>query len=193
VGSAGARPGQSDSASLVVDENAAVSEGWFSGIAMASYSHGSHHRSGGPDRAAQAAPGRAWPASWYQGGHLGLRGWRAAHFCGPNGSAGRGERGARRSGVQVVVPTTVRVEAGWDRTSVAWAFPNRLRIIDVQLDQTHGNAAAAFRRRSGVSAAEAHLGAVIRSTSATQVTVVTGDPEAIQLIVEGRVITIVAI
>jgi hypothetical protein len=91
------------------------------------------------------------------------------------------------------VPTTVRVEAGWDRTSVAWAFPNRLRIIDVQLDQTHGNAAAAFRRRSGVSAAEAHLGAVIRSTSATQVTVVTGDPEAIQLIVEGRVITIVAI
>lgn len=94
--------------------------------------------------------------------------------------------------VQVVVPTTVRVEVGWDRGSAAWAFLNRLRITDVSLDQTHGDAAAAIRRMSGVSAADAHLGATIRS-SATQVTVVTGNPEAIRLIAADRSTTIIAI
>lgn len=102
-------------------------------------------------------------------------------------------RKRRAAPVQVVVPVTVRVEAGWDRASAAWAFPNRLRITDVPLDQTHGNVAAAIRRKSAVSAADAHLGAVIRSSSATQVTVVTGDPEAILLIAAGKVVTVVAI
>jgi hypothetical protein len=43
-------------------------------------------------------------------------------------------RKRRAAAIEVVVPTAVRVEAGWDRTSPAWAFPNHLRIADVPLD-----------------------------------------------------------
>jgi hypothetical protein len=35
-------------------------------------------------------------------------------------------RKRRAAAIQMVVPTVVRVEAGWDRTSPAWVFPNRL-------------------------------------------------------------------
>jgi hypothetical protein len=35
-------------------------------------------------------------------------------------------RKRRAVAIQMVVPTVVRVEAGWDRTSPAWVFPNRL-------------------------------------------------------------------
>jgi len=40
-------------------------------------------------------------------------------------------RKRRAATVEVAVPTAVRVEAGWDRTSPEWVFPNRLRIADV--------------------------------------------------------------
>ncbi|HET7013563.1 MAG TPA: hypothetical protein VFI65_06615 [Streptosporangiaceae bacterium] len=102
-------------------------------------------------------------------------------------------RKRRAEAVQVVVPTTVRVEAGWDRASAAWAFPNRLRITDVPLDQSLGNVAAAIRRISAVSAARAHVGAVIHSTSAAEISIVTSDPEDIRSIAAYRSITIVAI
>jgi hypothetical protein len=46
---------------------------------------------------------------------------------------------------------TVRAEAGWDRTSPAWAFPNQLRIADIPLDTAAANIAAAIRARTGVS------------------------------------------
>lgn len=101
-------------------------------------------------------------------------------------------RKGRSEAVQVVVPTVVRVEAGWDRTSAAWAFANRLRIGEVPLDQAHGDAAAAIRRTVAISAADAHLGAVSQLSSAARVTVVTGDPEAMRLIAADRSITIVA-
>ena len=52
--------------------------------------------------------------------------------------------------VQLVVPMAVRIEAGWDRTSAAWAFLNRLRIADVPLDQAQSNVAAAIRNKSGL-------------------------------------------
>ncbi len=100
-------------------------------------------------------------------------------------------RKRRAEVVQVVVPTTVRVEAGWDRQSAAWAFASRLRIADVPLDQTHSNAAAAIRSETEVGAAEAHLGAVVHSTSAMHVTVVTGDPGSMRLVAADRQITIV--
>jgi hypothetical protein len=95
--------------------------------------------------------------------------------------------------VQLVVPMAVRIEAGWDRTSAAWAFLNRLRIADVPLDQTHSNAAAAIRNETAVPVADAHLGAVIQSSLAAQVTVVTGDPEGVRLVTAGRSVTIVAL
>src|ERR1700761_4020337 len=47
--------------------------------------------------------------------------------------------------IQVVVPTAVRVEAGWDRASPAWVVPNRLRIADSLLDTVSANTAAGIR------------------------------------------------
>lgn len=85
-------------------------------------------------------------------------------------------RKRRAADVRLVVPTAVRVEAGWDRSSPLWAFPNRLRIIDVVLDAAGANVAAAIRASTGVSVPDAHLGAVIRSVPADHVTVLTSDP-----------------
>lgn len=59
-------------------------------------------------------------------------------------------RKRRAAAIEMVVPTAVRVEAGWERTSPAWVFPNRLRISDVSLDPAHANTAAAIRNRTGV-------------------------------------------
>jgi hypothetical protein len=60
-------------------------------------------------------------------------------------------RKRRAVAIQMVVPTAVRVEAGWDRTAPAWAFPNRLRITDRPLDTASANTAAGIRDRTGVS------------------------------------------
>jgi hypothetical protein len=102
-------------------------------------------------------------------------------------------RKRRAAAIEMVVPTTVRVEAGWDRTSPAWAFPNRLRIADSPLDSAQANAAAAIYSRSAISVADAHLGAVIRSATAGQVTVVSSDPGDMRLVAGDRAITVVAI
>jgi hypothetical protein len=102
-------------------------------------------------------------------------------------------RKRRAAVIEMVVPTAVRVEAGWERTSPAWVFPNRLRISDVPLDPAHANTAAAIRNRTGVSVADAHVGAVVQSTPAAQVTVVTSDPGDMRLVAGDRAITVVAI
>jgi hypothetical protein len=94
----------------------------------------------------------------------------------------------------VAVPTAVRVEAGWDRTSPAWVFPNRLHIADVPLDAARASTAAAIRHRTGVCVADAHLGAVIQSAPAgQQIAVATSDPADMRLVAEDREITVVAI
>lgn len=95
--------------------------------------------------------------------------------------------------IQVVVPTAVRVEAAWDRSSPAWAFPNRLRIADVPLDAAQASAAAAIRKRTRVSVADAHIGAVIGSASADQITVVSSDPGDMRLVAGDRNVVIVGI
>jgi predicted nucleic acid-binding protein len=95
--------------------------------------------------------------------------------------------------VGVAVPATVRVEAGWDRTSSAWAFVNRLRIADVPLNAEHADAAAGIRKRTGVSVADAHLGSAIRNAEQDHVTVITSDPRDIRQVAEGRRVDIVAI
>ena len=81
----------------------------------------------------------------------------------------------------MVVPTAVRVEAGWDRTSPAWAFPNRLRITDSALDTANANTAVGIRDRTGVSVADSHIGSVIQSAPYSQITVVTSDPGDMRL------------
>ncbi len=102
-------------------------------------------------------------------------------------------RKQRAAAIQVVVPTSVRVEAGWDRTSPAWVFPNRLRIADVPLDTAHASTAAAIRNRTGVSVAYGHLGSVIQSTSAGQITVVTSDPGDMRLVAGDKPVTVVTL
>jgi predicted nucleic acid-binding protein len=103
------------------------------------------------------------------------------------------QRKRRAASIEVVVPTAVRVEAGWDRTASAWAFPNRLRITDVPLDAVHANIAAAIRNRTGVSVTDAHLGAVIESAPADRITVVTSDPDDMRLVAGQRQIILVSI
>jgi hypothetical protein len=102
-------------------------------------------------------------------------------------------RKRRAIAIQVVVPTAVRVEAGWDRTSPAWVFPNRLRIADSLLDTVSANTAAGIRDRIGVSVADSHIGAVIQSASTGQITVVTSDPGDMRRVAGDKNIIVAAI
>jgi hypothetical protein len=70
----------------------------------------------------------------------------------------------RKTHVRVVVPTSVRVEAGWDRTHPRAAAITRLHIGDASLDAESANRAAHIRTALGVSVADAHLGAVLQTT-----------------------------
>ncbi len=102
-------------------------------------------------------------------------------------------RKQRASDIRLAVPTSVRVEAGWDRTAWSWAFANSLRIADVALDTAGANVAAVIRKDTGVSVADAHLGAVIRSRPADRIIVLTSDPDDMRLVAGGAAVTIVAI
>jgi hypothetical protein len=102
-------------------------------------------------------------------------------------------RKRRAVAIQVAVPTAVRVEAGWDRTSPAWVFPNRLRIADHPLDTAGANTAAGIRDRTSVSVADSHIGAVIQSAPDGQITVVTSDPADMRLVAGSKNITVAAI
>ena len=75
-------------------------------------------------------------------------------------------RNLRRAGsVRLVVPTAVRVEAGWDRRARGAAAVNRLRVADVALDAETTDQAAGMRAALAVSVADAHLGAVLETTA----------------------------
>lgn len=89
--------------------------------------------------------------------------------------------GRRRRGLEVsaVVPTSVRVEAGWDRTQPEAAAINRLRVVDHTLDATAANIAATIAEGLAISVADAHVGAVIRSLPHDEVVVLTSDPDDI--------------
>ena len=102
-------------------------------------------------------------------------------------------RKRRAVAIRVAVPTAVRVEAGWDRTSPAWVFPNQLRIADSSLDTTSANAAAGIRDRTGVSVADSHMGTVIQSAPDGKITVVTSDPGDMRPVAGDTNITVGAI
>lgn len=103
------------------------------------------------------------------------------------------QRKRRAVPVSIQVPTTVRVEAGWDRTANSWAFANRLRIADVALDSVQANTSASIREHTRASVADAHLGATIRSTAAERVTVLTSDPDDVRVVAGDRRITVITI
>jgi predicted nucleic acid-binding protein len=102
-------------------------------------------------------------------------------------------RKRRGVAIEVAVPTAVRVEAGWDRTSPGWAFPNRLRIADIPLNAGQANVAAKIRERTAVSVADAHIGAVIASASADLITVVSSDPGDMRLVAGDRHVVVAGI
>ena len=102
-------------------------------------------------------------------------------------------RKRRATAISLVVPTAVRVEAGWDRTSPRWAFLNRLRIIDNSLDAAQANTAAAIHDRAQVSVADALVGATVQSTLDADITVITSDPADIRRVAGDRPVTVVAI
>ena len=86
-----------------------------------------------------------------------------------------------------------RAEAGWERTSPVWVFPNRLRIADCPVDTVSANTAARIRDRIGVSVADSHIGAVIQSASDGQITVVTSDPGDMRRVAGDKNIIVAAI
>lgn len=104
-------------------------------------------------------------------------------------------RNLRRAGiVHVVVPTAVRVEAGWDRSAPGAAAVNRLRVDDAALDSTAADRAVPIRSRLGVSVVDAHLAAVIAATAGPHA-VVTSDADDLrrvsaQLAVEATIIVV---
>lgn len=84
----------------------------------------------------------------------------------------------RRKGavVTVVVPTAVRVEAGWDRSDPRTSAVNRFRVLDCPLDTGAANLAAEILGRTGVSVADAHIGAVAQTLTG-DVVILTSDPD----------------
>jgi hypothetical protein len=95
--------------------------------------------------------------------------------------------------INAAVPTAVRVEAGWNRNSPAWAFVNRLRITDIPLDTPYANAAASIRDGAHVSVADAHIGGVIQAASADRITVITSDPADMRRVAMDKDVIVVAI
>lgn len=101
----------------------------------------------------------------------------------------------RRKGAiaSAVVPTAVRVEAGWDRSDPLAATVNRFRLVDIALDTAAADTAAGIVGRTGVSVADAHVGAVVRTLSADELVVLTSDPDDIVRVCAPQVITAIRI
>lgn len=80
--------------------------------------------------------------------------------------------------MSAVVPTSVRVEAGWDRRQPAAAAINRFRVVDHVLDGSAADvvAAAIIDRLAEGSVADAHIGAAVGSLPHDEVVVLTSDP-----------------
>lgn len=101
----------------------------------------------------------------------------------------------RRKGalVTAIVPTAVRVEAGWDRRAPGVAAANRFRIGDVPLGTEAANVAAAIVTLTGVSVADAHVGVAALDADAGDVVVLTSEPVDIGRASSPRSITVVTI
>lgn len=90
-------------------------------------------------------------------------------------------RAHSRTRLSLHVPTTVQVEAGWDRTSASAARLNRYPIRLDALDREHANEAARVVTEARVSPAHAHVGVLsqrLRSIG-QRVIVLTSDLDAV--------------
>ena len=90
-------------------------------------------------------------------------------------------RAPSRIRLSLHVPTTVQVEAGWDRTSASAARLNRYPIRFDELDRENANEAARVVTEAHVSPADAHLGVLCQRLTSTgeRVIVLTSDPNDI--------------
>lgn len=96
--------------------------------------------------------------------------------------------------LDVVVPTAVRVEAGWDRRAPVVALINHLRISDMSLESASANVAADIVAGLHVSVADAHIGATVHAVAERgPVTIVTSDPDDMAAVVDPVHATIVTI
>lgn len=101
-------------------------------------------------------------------------------------------RRSRGMGQRLVVPTSVRVEAGWDRTTPGAATLNRLGVVDTVLDTANADIAAGIAEHTGVSVADAHLGAAARSSEG-EIVVLTSDPHDMRLVSHPKQVTAIRI
>lgn len=107
--------------------------------------------------------------------------------------AGVVARRRRGAVVRAVVPTAVRVEAGWDRSDPGAAPVNRFRVADAVLDTTTADIGAAIVERTGAGVADAHVGAAVRALASGKVVVLTSDPDDMVRVSAPRAITAVRI
>jgi hypothetical protein len=99
-------------------------------------------------------------------------------------------RGLTRS---LVVPATVRVEAGWDRTDPRCGSANRLTVRDHFLDRATANQAARIVGRTGVTPADAHVAVVAATAAPGDVVVLTSDTPDIARATDGRAVRVVRV
>lgn len=108
----------------------------------------------------------------------------------------QGVTGRRRRGrvIDVVVPTAVRVEAGWDRSRPDAAALNRFRVRDHVLDRSAADVAAGFVAAGVVgSVADAHIGVTARDAAGGDIVVLSSDPRDMAAVCGSTPATIVAI
>ena len=89
------------------------------------------------------------------------------------------QRKRRRINAHAIVPTTVRVEAHWNRRDPEAATLNRLPILDSPLTSDIADSASDIVESTGVSVADAHIAALV-ATSGQHAVVVTSDPRDIE-------------
>lgn len=87
--------------------------------------------------------------------------------------------GSRRMRPRVAIPTTVRVEAGIDRTDPAAALFNRARVVDRALESEQANVAASINVQHAIGVVDAHVAAAVLAEDGA-VLVLTSDPEDIR-------------
>ncbi len=110
-----------------------------------------------------------------------------AHFAGVVSRRRRGRT------VTVVVPTAVRVEAGWDRSSPSSATANRFGVGDESLDAPSADQAARIRTAAQVSVADAHIGVVMQTLDADEIVVLTSDPGDMERVAAPKRVTAIRI
>jgi hypothetical protein len=93
----------------------------------------------------------------------------------------RARRGSAGAG-ELIIPTAVQVEAGWDRRDPATAALNRLRACRPSLDGAAADRAAAIVAALRVTVADAHIAEVLTSPAGPRV-VVTSDPDDLRRVI----------